>query len=517
MKFMINSEILPSRIDTQYSILDEIQKSLKEIKYFEKQSIKNLSQKDKILLRRREKNSDLINLHKAVVFRELNIIYFKDKSFRADIYKQKLETELFFNGPKPLDSGYKYKKYEEPSTLEKYQNNDYKTSEREKSVESVLLELYDMALSSGIPPLQKVIDHSQKGETQKDKRIIFNGTLKNNLVRSIADWSQKKEIAKLELLHSSFRKRLIDTIELQKWIQKNDDEYYVNSKSTKLYQDSKSRAELSQKDKQTLNKLILKMKKFNNLISGLDSGTLDQNQELEDNTTIRKNSPQIFRTKDLENEILPFLFKEQKLKVSKQMLFDIFSEYLEGYILGVRSFVIDFKAGDEGEEVDNYFTDQVAFKQNYNDPAQSINRSLVVDELNKLSKEEKLFLLSHLAFIHIFNRFESEQVRLKSEIDAKNLKNFVFQIADKSNIYNFSPIKLNMRKNALEEILNKELFIEYFQQDNINEENLKKTFSLINKISKQFENEKGAEEEIFDIFIQEFYELLDIEIKNRNE
>ncbi len=74
-----------------------------------------------------------------------------------------------------------------------------------------------------------------------------------------------------------------------------------------------------------------------------------------------------------------------------------------------------------------------------------------------------------------------------------------------------------MRKNALEEILNKELFIEYFQQDNINEENLKKTFSLINKISKQFENEKGAEEEIFDIFIQEFYELLDIEIKNRNE
>ena len=512
---MINSEILPSRIDTQFSILNEIQRSLREIKDLEKKSNKALSQKEKILLRRRENNTDLINLHKAVVFRELNIIYFKEKNFRADVYKQKLETDLFFENSKPINSGYKHKKHEEPSTLEKYQNSDYKTSEKEKNIESVLLELYDMALSSDIPPLQKVIDHAQKGETEKDKRLIFDGTLKQNLIRSIGDWSQKKEIAKLELLHSSFRKRLIETIEKQKWIKKNDDDFYVDAHSKNLYQDSKSRVELSQRDKQSLSQLIVEMQRFRELVTGLEAETLEKNQELEDNTDLRKNAPQIFRSKDLEEQILPFLFKEKKLKLSKLVLFDIFSEYLELYISGVRSFVIDFKIDDEGEEVDNYFTDKVAFKENYEDPSQNIDRSLVLSKLNELSNEKKKFLLSHLAAIHILDRFKQEKERLSSQFVPKDLKNFEFKIMDKTNTYNFSPIKLNMREKAFEDLINKELIVNFFQQEDISEKSLNLTYSLLNEVSQQFENKKGAEKEIFDIFIENFYDLVDIEIQSK--
>ena len=69
-----------------------------------------------------------------------------------------------------------------------------------------------------MPSLQKVIDHAMSATTEKDKRVKFDGTLKQNLIRHIKDWSEKREVAKLELLHPAFRKRLIQTIENLPWI-----------------------------------------------------------------------------------------------------------------------------------------------------------------------------------------------------------------------------------------------------------------------------------------------------------
>ena len=53
-----------------------------------------------------------------------------------------------------------------------------------------------MAASTRMPSLQKVIDHAMSATTEKDKRVKFDGTLKQNLVRHIGDWSEKREVAK---------------------------------------------------------------------------------------------------------------------------------------------------------------------------------------------------------------------------------------------------------------------------------------------------------------------------------
>ena len=41
--------------------------------------------------------------------------------------------------------------------------------------------------------LQKVIDHAMSATTEKDKRVKFDGTLKQNLVRHIKDWLRKEK------------------------------------------------------------------------------------------------------------------------------------------------------------------------------------------------------------------------------------------------------------------------------------------------------------------------------------
>ena len=113
-------------------------------------------------------------------------------------------------------SGLHYKPFEPFSDIERYiEDKDIPSSDFKdrKAIEQVLFKLLEMAASTKMPSLQKVIDHAMSATTEKDKRVKFDGTLKQNLIRHIKDWSEKREVAKLELLHPAFRKRLIQTIE----------------------------------------------------------------------------------------------------------------------------------------------------------------------------------------------------------------------------------------------------------------------------------------------------------------
>ena len=75
----MTNTFLPSLSDTQYCVVDEIQKSMiekYEISRLEK--IKKPTKTDEVRLRRRKRNSDLINLEQSAVLSEI-FIYILNK------------------------------------------------------------------------------------------------------------------------------------------------------------------------------------------------------------------------------------------------------------------------------------------------------------------------------------------------------------------------------------------------------------------------------------------------------
>ena len=315
------SDELTSVVDTKYGTLDSIQKSLNS-NLAQNPNLKS-NTPEAIRARRRSRNADIKNLQYAVVFNKLSLIYFVENKFGSDIYKKTLETEEFFetrnSRNNPHMSGLHYKPFEPFSDIERYiEDKDIPSSDFKdrKAIEQVLFKLLEMAASTRMPSLQKVIDHAKSAATEKDKRVKFDGTLKQNLVRHIKDWSEKREVARLELLHPAFRERLISTIEDISWIASDDSEgikiFSTPDSDNQIYAFNKSRSEASNEELLNLKNIANEMRRFHTLIQGLDVVTLEQNMETEENTDRVFNAPQIFRTEQLKEDIIPFLFKEKK-------------------------------------------------------------------------------------------------------------------------------------------------------------------------------------------------------------
>jgi hypothetical protein len=168
----MTNTFLPSLSDTQYCVVDEIQKSMLEkyeISRLEK--IKKPTKADEVRLRRRKRNSDLINLEQSAVLSEIFYLYFKQNKFNAGIYFEELKNETYFDRDKknaltiPIISGQKWKDYEDTSEIIKWK--DIKKGSKESDVPLILYQLLDMAEQTKIPPLQKVIDHSMTGKDEE--------------------------------------------------------------------------------------------------------------------------------------------------------------------------------------------------------------------------------------------------------------------------------------------------------------------------------------------------------------
>src|SRR6056300_410497 len=120
INFSQMSDELTSIVDTKYSTLDSIQKSLNS-NLAQNPNLKPNSP-EAIRARRLSRNTDVKNLQYAVIFNNLSLIYFVEKQFRSDIYKKTLQTEEFFEArnstDKPHMSGLRYKPFESFSDIE---------------------------------------------------------------------------------------------------------------------------------------------------------------------------------------------------------------------------------------------------------------------------------------------------------------------------------------------------------------------------------------------------------------
>jgi len=525
INFSQMSDELTSIVDTKYSTLDSIQKSLNS-NLAQNPNLKPNSP-EAIRARRLSRNTDVKNLQYAVIFNNLSLIYFVEKQFRSDIYKKTLQTEEFFEArnstDKPHMSGLRYKPFESFSDIERYiEDKDIPSSDFKdrKAIEQVLFKLLEMAASTRMPSLQKVIDHAKSATTEKDKRVKFDGTLKQNLVRHIKDWSEKREVAKLELLHPAFRERLINTIEDLSWIVTDDSEgikiFSTTDSDNQIYAFNKSRSEASNEELLNLKNIAHEMRRFHTLIQGLDVVTLEQNMETEENTDRVFNAPQIFRTEKLKENIIPFLFKEKKLTLTEQHIYDIISEVLEDYTGTYRT--ISNITVEDDEETDIFSTIQDPHDTSDLD-AMSL-RSEVLELIDSLEYEEKEILLFSSGFIELLSRIQSELDRLTRGIPSSSEREkYRILIKNESRFLNFPPIKLGMTTNKLIKFLEKNLLQDFYNTD-LSKDTLSESREKILKkvfVSYPADEKNNLELLVNDIFLEEFYKDFDVEITKEGE
>ena len=366
-------------------------------------------------------------------------------------------------------SGLHYKPFEPFSDIERYiEDKDIPSSDFKdrKAIEQVLFKLLEMAASTRMPSLQKVIDHAMSATTEKDKRVKFDGTLKQNLIRHIKDWSEKREVAKLELLHPAFRKRLIQTIEDLPWIVTDDSEgikiFSTRDSDKQIYAFNKSRSEASNEELLNLKNIANEMRRFHNLIQGLDVVTLEQNMETEENTDRVFNAPQIFRTEKLKEDIIPFLFKEKKLTMTEQHIYDIISEVLEDYTGTYRT--ISNITVEDDEEKDIFST--IQDPNDISDFDAATLRGEVIEIIDSLDYEEKEVLLLSSGLIELLSRIQSELERLTRGIPSSSEREkYRILIKNESRFLNFPPIKLGMTTNKLIKFLEKNLLQDFYNTD----------------------------------------------------
>lgn len=517
----MTNTFLPSLSDTQYCVVDEIQKSMLEkyeISMLEK--IKKPTKADEVRLRRRKRNSDLINLEQSAVLSEIFYLYFKQNKFNAGIYFEELKNETYFDRDKknaltiPITSGQRWKEYEDTSEIRKWK--EIKKGSKESDVPLILYQLLDMAEQTKIPPLQKVIDHSMTGKDEEEKRKIFNRTLNINLTRHINDWSELRENSRRELLHSSFRSRLKDTLENLSWIkiieENNVSEYFYDDSTVSL--PPKDGPNEGIEYKQLVESLLKKMKQFHNDIQGYDEEYFEKLQDLEENTNIKINAPQIFRTNVLEEKLFPFLFKEEKLKLSIQDIYNLLSEFLNRYISSIQKTVSDIVISDDGEE--SSLSDLVAEKENIPDMDEGILRKDLIQKINNFDKEILIKIQAVYIVSHIKERISYYKDKLNNELNSSDVKNFSLIIKTEDNSRNFPPIGINMRVNRIDEIIKDEIINDFLNIQDPVDELIQEVNSYLSPVISDFPEaeQEGVLMEIYDIFIESITKNLTIDLIN---
>ena len=509
----------PSLTDTQFCIVSEIQNSMNEnYEISQLDQKEGLTPKETVRLRRRKRNVDLINLEQSVVLSEIHYLYFKKGDFKAGVYQDALISEEFFSRKpgegaltEPIPSGQKWKEHDESSEIKKYKQANKKSSERD--VFLVLYELLDMAKRTKIPPLQKVIDHSMATQDEKERREIFNRTLNINLTRHIADWSELREISRKELLHHSFRERLEGILENLDWLK------VIDQDSTSFYFYDDNAEELPDKNgpnegfkfKQRNQYLLRNLKQFHKYIQGYDSEYFESVQDIDENSERKVNAPQIFRSDVIEEKLLPFFFKEEKLKLSRQDIFNLLSEFIERYISGVTGSVSDLRVSDDGEE--SSLSDEVAVNENNPEMEEGIVRENLIAKIKNLDKEMLKKLNVIYTFYLIKERIEFYKNELKRE-RATELNKYAVIIKTDDNSTNFSPIRMDMRVNRIDELIQEEVVEDYYNLEDKIEDLILEIDVYLKPITSSYpkKNQDSIQNEIMDILVESIMKNLDFEL-----
>jgi len=470
---------LPSIIDTKFSILDEIEKSL-SIKFAKNN--KNLSVREKIIIDR--KNKKLIpykNLTKAIVFNQISAIYIVGKKFGAGIYKEELGSDLFIDDKgKFIKSAYYFSEHDITSEILKYQEPN--SPKKKKSLELVVEHLEELAKLGNFPPIQKILDNSKSfilakeseentKKSEEDKRKIFDGLLNIELTRGLENWSSLREVAAREIIHSSFRKRVERELSELDWMKSFEEKsiirnskktfkifYFNNEDSTSLYDPHKEFGELTQNEYKKIDQIVDKMKKFDSKILGYDKEYLLRKQEVVDNSlkNINFNAPNNYSSKTLKDEIFPFLFKDQKLQLTLNQLFLILQKAIEQYI-GTLQLSKSFEISDQiiygnssdkksASLIDLQFIDQQIFETEEN-----LIREILSDAIEHLPEKDVKVVSTMIGTIKLSENILNQKKIISVEYEKEEAKEKEIKISFQN--IKFFPIKIGMREKQIQDAI----------------------------------------------------------------
>ena len=465
---------LPSLIDTKFSILDEIEKSL-SLEF--KKISNNIDTRQKIRIERR--NKQLIpykNLARATVFNQISGIYIVGKKFGAGIYKQELESDLFVDDKgEYIMSSYYFNEHDNTSEILKYKLAE--KPKKKKQLELVVEHLEELAELGGFPVIQKIVDTSKafiltkeqeenKLKTEEEKRKIFDSLLNKELIRALSNWSSLREVAAREIIHSSFRTRVERELDGLAWLQnieeeriiKNSNEkfkiyYFDDEDSTQLYNPHKTFDELTEEEYRKIDQIVRKMKKFDSKLLGYDKEYLLRKQEIMDNSKHNRNfnAPNNYSSETLKNDIFPFLFKVEKLQLTLNQLFLIFQKSIEQYI-GALQLNKNFETSDEISQGNNTdertvsVIDLESIDQQIFDADESLVREVLIEKIVNLSGEDKTIVSVGIGISKLIQTIlETKQtINLEYKEEAKDKKVRIIY----KNIKFFS-IKIGMRDKQI--------------------------------------------------------------------
>ena len=541
---------LPSLIDTKFSILDEIEKSL-SLEF--KKISNNIDTRQKIRIERR--NRQLIpykNLARATVFNQISGIYIVGKKFRAGIYKQELESDLFVDDKgEYLMSAYYFNEHDNTSEILKYKLAE--KPKKKKQLELVVEHLEELAELGGFPVIQKIVDTSKafiltkeqeenKPKTEEEKRKIFDSLLNKELIRALSNWSSLREVAAKEIIHSSFRTRVERELDGLAWLQnieeeriiKNSNEkfkiyYFDDEDSTQLYNPHKTFDELTEEEYRKIDQIVRKMKKFDSKLLGYDKEYLLRKQEIMDNSKHNRNfnAPNNYSSETLKNDIFPFLFKVEKLQLTLNQLFLILQKSIEQYI-GALQLNKNFETSDEisqGNSTDERrvnLIDHQSIDQQIFDADESLVREVLIKKIVNLSGEDKTIVSVGIGISKLIQYIlkTKQRINLEYKEEAKDKEVRIIY----KNIKFFS-IKIGMRDKQIistifSNVVNSWYGLEIAKLEDLT--NLTKGIldKLINSIEHEIDEIGLYREVALDIFHEEFQSDISIKFdyeENENE
>jgi len=532
---------LPSLIDTKFSILDEIQKSLST--KFAKIN-KNMSPREKIIIDRR--NKKLIpykNLARATVFNQISAIYIVGKKFDAGVYKEELGSDLFVDDKGSfIKSAYYFTEHDNTSEIEKYQEPE--SPKKKKSLELVVEHLEELAIEGSCSPIQKILDDSKSfilktefeentKKSEEEKRKIFNGLLNKELIRGIGNWSSLREVAAREIIHSSFRNRVERNLSELDWVQSLEEKsiiknstktfeifYFNNEDSTPLYDPHKEFGELTQNEYKKIDKIVDKMKKFDSKLLGYDKDYLLRKQEVIDNSlkNINFNAPNNYSSKTLKDEIFPFLFKEQKLQLTLNQLFLILQKAIEQYI-GTLQLSKNFEVSDQitngnsSDEKSASLIDLQSIDQQIYETEENLIRGILNDAINSLPKDDVTIVSTLIGFSKLIENILKQKERIFLEYEKEEAKEKEIKISFQN--IKFFPIKIGMRQKQIEDTIFSNIVNNWYGLEITLKELIDQSQNILEKLMDSIEHESQEVDSYRTVGLDIFHEIFqsDVSIK----
>lgn len=315
---------------------------------------------------RRRKPMSLSLLKEALIYYFSFIIYEKEKSFKAGIYKSDFEKPEYKDGDILTGSGIFYSA--EDTGIDVFIDETLKISNQRIEVKTLYQVKFSEIFYEHSPqPLQQMIDiakskidledpDTQKAE--KEGKKYLDSLIKNNLNRALIRWGESRGQTAREFVHSSFRNKIQEVIkkmiQSEDLIQESNGCYSKTRSLNQIFQEGENRFSFNQSQNRVFEELLSIVHEFEQDMIGVSNQEQIELQIRRDQGE-NVNAPQIFRSDKLEEifkKLFDYKIENDSIGLSDNNIYEIFQVAIERYT-GTSQLTNHISSDTEGRQIDN--------------------------------------------------------------------------------------------------------------------------------------------------------------------